>query len=105
MEAKYVTVYTTFSSKEEAKKIAKILISEHLAACANLVDKMESIYVWKDQLEESEEVVCFLKTTLSQSELLMQRLKELHSYDTPCIVVWPILMGDPDYLEWIRNSL
>ncbi|XDD47132.1 divalent-cation tolerance protein CutA [Leptospira sp. WS39.C2] len=101
----YVTVYSTFPSKEEAKAITKVLITEHLAACANLLDKMESIYVWNNQLEETSEVVCFLKTTLEKSETLMQRLKELHSYETPCILVLPILNGDKGYLDWIRNSL
>ncbi|ABZ93208.1 divalent-cation tolerance protein CutA [Leptospira biflexa] len=105
IEKNYVTVYTTFPSKEEAKKTAKIVISEQLAACANLIDKMESIYVWNNRLEESNEVVCFLKTTAEKSDSLMQRIKELHSYDTPCIVVWPILTGDKDYLDWIRKSL
>ncbi|TGL55988.1 divalent-cation tolerance protein CutA [Leptospira kemamanensis] len=104
-EFKYVTVYTTFPEKEEAKKIARIVISEQLAACANLVDKMESIYVWKDEIEESNEVICLFKTTKEKSEPLMQRIKENHSYETPCIVVWPILSGDVDYLDWIRKSL
>ncbi|MGV3666156.1 MAG: divalent-cation tolerance protein CutA [Leptospira bouyouniensis] len=105
IDIKYVTIYTTFPSKEEAKQTAKRVISEHLAACANLVDKTESIYVWNDVLEETNEVICFLKTTIEKSDSLMQRIKELHSYEVPCIVVWPILNGNLDYLDWIRKSL
>ncbi|EOQ96352.1 divalent cation tolerance protein, CutA1 family [Leptospira wolbachii serovar Codice str. CDC] len=101
----YYTVYVTFSSEEEAKKIAKIVVTERLAACANIFKGMDSIYVWKDVLEESTEVVCLYKTTKEKSELLMQRIKELHSYETPCIVLWPIVSGNPDYLDWVRNSL
>ncbi|EMY70764.1 divalent-cation tolerance protein CutA [Leptospira vanthielii] len=101
----YYTVYVTFSSEGEAKKIAKIVVTDRLAACANIVSGMDSIYIWKDVLEESKEVVCLLKTTSEKAELLMQRIKELHSYETPCIVLWPIVSGNPDYLDWIRNSL
>ncbi|MCW7464782.1 divalent-cation tolerance protein CutA [Leptospira levettii] len=105
IEIEYVTVYTTFPSKVEAKETAKILVTEKLAACANLIDQMESIYVWNEQLEESTEVVCLLKTTMEKSIPLMQRIRDLHSYETPCIVCWPVLKGNPDYLDWIRNSL
>ncbi|MBM9548973.1 divalent-cation tolerance protein CutA [Leptospira sp. 201903074] len=101
----FSTVYVTFSSEEEAKKIAKIVITERLAACANIVKGMDSIYIWKDLLEESKEVVCLFKTTSEKAELLMQRIKELHSYEIPCIVLWPIVSGNPDYLDWVRNSL
>lgn len=99
------TVYVTFSSDDEAKKIAKIVITERLAACANIVKGMDSLYLWKDVLEESKEVVCLFKTTREKSELLMQRIKEIHSYETPCIVLWPIVSGNPDYFDWVRNSL
>ncbi|GBF42772.1 divalent ion tolerance protein [Leptospira ellinghausenii] len=104
-EIEYVTVYTTFPSKAEAKETAKILVTEKLAACANLIDQMESIYVWNEQLEETTEVVCLLKTTMEKSEPLIQRIRDLHSYDIPCIVGWPILKGNPSYLDWIRKSL
>lgn len=101
----FSTVYVTFSSEEEAKKIAKIVVTEQLAACANIIKGMDSIYIWKEVLEESTEVVCLFKTTREKSELLMQRIKEIHSYETPCIVLWPIVSGNPDYLDWVRNSL
>lgn len=101
----YYTVYVTFSSEEEAKQIAKEVITERLAACANIIKGMESIYIWKDAMEESKETVGLFKTTKDKSETLMQRIKELHSYETPCIVLWPIVSGNPDYLDWVRNSL
>ncbi|MCW7469848.1 divalent-cation tolerance protein CutA [Leptospira kanakyensis] len=101
----YNTIYVTFASEEEAKQIAKKVVMERLAACANIIKGMESVYVWKGEIEESSETVCLLKTTKDKSDILMQRIKELHSYDTPCIVVWPIVSGNPDYLDWLRNSL
>ncbi|TGL87593.1 divalent-cation tolerance protein CutA [Leptospira congkakensis] len=100
----YYTVYSTFSSEEEAKQIAKQVVTERLAACANIIKGMDSVYIWNGEMEESSEIVCLLKTTKDKSELLMQRIKELHSYDVPCIVLWPIVSGNPYYLDWLRNS-
>ncbi|TGL44859.1 divalent-cation tolerance protein CutA [Leptospira perdikensis] len=101
----YNTVYSTFSSEDEAKKIAKQVVIERLAGCANIIKGMDSVYIWNGEMEESSEIVCLFKTTKDKSDLLMQRIKELHSYEIPCIVVWPIVSGNPDYLDWLRNSL
>ncbi|TGN04599.1 divalent-cation tolerance protein CutA [Leptospira bandrabouensis] len=101
----FSTIYVTFSSEEEAKKIAKVVVSERLAACANIIKSMDSIYIWNDVLEETTEMVCLFKTTKDKVGSLMQRIKELHSYETPCIVEWPIVSGNPNYLDWIRKSL
>ncbi len=101
----FCTVYVTFSREEEAKKITKQVIIERLAACANTIKGMDSVYIWKGEIEETSEIVSLFKTTKDKIEKLTQRIKELHSYDTPCIVVWPIVSGNPDYLDWIRNSL
>ncbi|PJZ46635.1 divalent-cation tolerance protein CutA [Leptospira brenneri] len=101
----YYTVYSTYATEDEAKKIAKQVVIERLAACANVIKGMESIYIWKETIEESMETVCLFKTTKEKLDHLMQRIKELHSYETPCIVVWPIVTADSDYLDWLRNSL
>lgn len=103
--SEYYTVYVTFASEEEAKQITKVVVTDRLAACANIIKGMQSVYIWNSVLEESEETVGLFKTTKDKSEVLVQRIKELHSYDTPCIVIWPIVSGNPDYLDWIRNSL
>ncbi|TGK85595.1 divalent-cation tolerance protein CutA [Leptospira bourretii] len=103
--SEYYTVYVTFASEEEAKQIAKVVVTDRLAACANIIKGMQSVYIWNSVLEESEETVGLFKTTKDKSKVLVQRIKELHSYDTPCIVIWPIVSGNPDYLDWIRNSL
>ncbi|MCW7494372.1 divalent-cation tolerance protein CutA [Leptospira sp. 2 VSF19] len=101
----FSTLYVTFPSEEEAKKIAKVVVTERLAACANIIKGMDSIYTWNEVLEEATEFVSLFKTTKDKVGLLMQRIKELHSYKTPCIVEWPIVSGNPDYLDWIRKSL
>ncbi|HEX9946431.1 MAG TPA: divalent-cation tolerance protein CutA [Allosphingosinicella sp.] len=96
-----VTVYATFSSEEEARRIARILIEERLAACANILGGCHSIYRWQSEVEEAEEVVALFKTRAGRAEALIARLAELHSYDVPAAVVWPIATAWPAYAGWV----
>ena len=102
MSAHYV--YITASDKAEALKIGRTLVEERLAACANVIDNMTSIYWWEGKIEESAEVVLIAKTKQELVESLISRVKELHSYSCPCIVSWPINAGNPDYLRWIEEE-
>jgi periplasmic divalent cation tolerance protein len=77
--------YTLVSNLEEAKKIAKILIQEKLAACVNILPSIVSIYEWKGQIEESNEVGLLIKCSLSNQENLVKRLQALHPYELPAI--------------------
>ena len=97
-----VTVYATFASDEEARRIARTLIEERLAACANILGACHSIYRWKGEIEESEEVAALFKTRAELAERLMARLAELHSYDVPAAVVWPISDALGDYADWVK---
>lgn len=99
-----ILFYITFSSASEAKNAAKSVIEEKLAACANILPKMTSIYEWEGKTEESEEVVLILKTKKGLEEQLITHIKDLHSYDCPCIVSLPIEGGNKDFLEWINNN-
>jgi len=98
-------VYVTVGNGEEASLIAKEVVKTKLAACANLLSNMSSFYFWKGELQEDKEVVLIFKTNESKLEPLIQKIKELHSYEVPCIVSLPIDSGNSDYLEWLRNSL
>ncbi len=98
-------IYVTTKDMEEATKIARTLVTEHLAACANIVPGMTSIYLWENKLQEEGEVLLFLKSNVSLVEKCIQRIKELHSYEVPCIVCYESKNGNPDYLDWVRNSL
>ena len=97
-------VYITASDKAEALKIGRTLVEERLAACANVIDNMTSIYWWEGKIEDSAEVVLIAKTKQELVESLISRVKELHSYSCPCIVSWPISAGNPDYLHWIDKE-
>ena len=97
-------VYMTAESFEEAKRIGQILVSQNLAACVNLLENMTSIYIWKDKLEEDQEVVIIAKTRKTLMPKLIETINSLHSYDCPCILELPIQGGNPEFLSWIESQ-
>lgn len=98
----FVTIYTTVPHPDEAKFIAQVVVSEKLAACANIVDGITSIYRWQGKIEEDQEISVLFKTSVDLVPKLTERIQELHSYECPCVVAWPILDGSPDYLAWLK---
>lgn len=97
-------VYITASSRDEASAIGRDVVNARLAACANVLGDITSFYWWNGTVKEDGEVPMILKTQDYLVERLTQRVKELHSYDCPCIVVVPIAGGNPEFLEWISNE-
>jgi len=97
----YITIFSTASNKEEAKKIANVLVKEKLAACVNIVDKIESVYEWQGEIQEESEVLMIIKTKSELFESLKKKIKELHSYEVPEIIALDIKDGSDDYLKWI----
>ncbi len=94
-------LYVTAASRDEAKKIGRAVVEERLAACANVIDGMESIYWWDGKLNEDREAVLILKTRADLVAAVVAKIKTLHSYSVPCVVALPILDGNPDYLRWL----
>jgi periplasmic divalent cation tolerance protein len=99
-----VTVYATFASEEEAARIARTLIEESLAACANLLAPCRSIYRWEGKIEDAAEHPALFKTTADRAEALIARLAELHSYEVPAAVVWPIDTAHTPYAQWVTTE-
>jgi periplasmic divalent cation tolerance protein len=99
-----VTVYATFASDEEARRIARALVEERLAACANILGPCHSVYRWQGAVEEAAEVAALFKTRADAAEKLIARLAELHSYDVPAAVVWPIETCLGRYGAWVREE-
>ena len=97
-------VYVTASSKDEALKIARAVVEERLAACANVFQPITSIYWWDGKLQEEGETSFILKTRADLVDALTQRVKALHSYTCPCVVALPVAAGNPDFLAWIDNE-
>ena len=97
-------VYVTAPTAEEARAIAKTIVSERLAACANILGAMESVYWWDGAVQSEPEVSFILKTKSELLERLIARVKALHSYDCPCVVALPIVAGNPNFLNWIDKE-
>jgi periplasmic divalent cation tolerance protein len=99
-----VTVYSTFPSDEEARRVARILVEERHAACANILGGCHSIYHWEDAIEEASEVSALFKTRADLADGLIARLAELHSYDVPAVVAWPVAAALEDYRRWVAQE-
>lgn len=98
-------VLTTAASAEEARQLGNALVEQRLAACATLFPSVRSIYRWNGKIESSDETMLLIKTTLDQLSLLEVRLSELHSYETPEILVLPVESSGRAYLDWLQASV
>lgn len=100
-------VYITTKNRSEAKKIGSALVEEKLAACANIIDNMESIYEWKGKIQTDKETVLIAKTTYGNISKLTKRVKELHSYEVPCVISINLSEqeGNEEYLDWLENTV
>ena len=101
----YIQVFTTTEKKEDAEKIANMLLEKRLAGCIQIVGPIESTYWWEGNVETAEEWLLFIKTRKNLYEELEKATKEIHPYETPEIIAMPIVTGSKDYLEWLRNEL
>lgn len=99
----YRLVYITAKDEEEANRIGKALVGEKLAACVN-IHPIRSIFRWQGEISQEDEVAILAKTRAELVDEVMSRVKELHSYEVPCIIVLPLEKGNPDFLEWISQS-
>ncbi len=97
-------VFVTAGSEDEAATIGQTLVEERLAACANIVPRIRSIYRWKGQIYDEQEFLIIIKTKTSQFEMLQDRVKKLHSYEVPEIISFPVSRGLPQYLEWVLEE-
>lgn len=97
-------VYVTAADKNEALSIGRDLVERRLAACVNVIEPMTSLYWWEGKVEQGDEAVLVAKTKTSLVETLIERVRDQHSYDCPCVVSWPIQQGNPAYLQWIENE-
>ena len=97
-----VLLYLTCANRDEVKTIARTLIDERLIACANILGKMTSVYRWEGTVVEDEEIAVLLKTRRDMAARATERVKELHSYDLPCVVGLPIQGGNLDFIGWLN---
>lgn len=100
----YVLLYVTTSSRDEAMAIGRAIVEERLAACANVLPGMSSIYRWQGTVEQADEAVLLLKTRAALADQATRRVVALHSYECPCVVALPLEAGNPSYLQWISEQ-
>lgn len=97
-------VYMTAGNREEARKIGRELVISKLVACVNILDNMNSIYMWDGKIQDDSEVVMIAKTTEKRLPELVEKVSSLHSYDCPCIVAIPVSGGNQAFLNWISEE-
>lgn len=99
-----VSVYAVFADQEEAERIGRIVVDERLAACVNILAPCRSIYRWDGAVEDADEIPAVMKTEGSQADALIERIASLHSYDVPCIAVWPVDKVLRSYADWVETA-
>jgi len=104
-ECEFLQVITTVETREDADRIARILVEGGLAACVQVVGPIESTYRWKGRIEKAGEMLCLIKTSRRLYPDLERAIRAAHRYETPEIIALPILQGSEDYLDWLRGSL
>ncbi len=97
-------VLCTAGSEDEARKIARHLVEQRLAACVNIVPHIESIYRWQGKVESSAEWLLLIKTTAEKFSEVLDAIRQLHSYELPECISIDIDDGSAAYLEWIDQS-
>jgi periplasmic divalent cation tolerance protein len=98
-----VSVYMTAGSDEEAQRVASALIESRLAACVNILGSIRSVFYW-DGVQQEQEVALIAKASRADFEALNAKVREVHSYDCPCVVAWPIVEGDGEFVQWIGEE-
>jgi len=103
---KYVVVLVTCGSRAEAQRIAREVVSQRLAACANMLEiPVYSVYRWKGKVENAREFLLLIKTSARRLPALEAEVRRLHSYDVPEFIALPIVAGSPAYLRWLRDCV
>ena len=97
--------YITAPNKKEAGRIAKKLLDKRLIACANVINKVDSYFVWKNKIQNSKEIIICGKTTSKNQKKIIKVVKSIHSYSVPCIIFFDIKNGNKDFLKWIEQSV
>jgi periplasmic divalent cation tolerance protein len=95
---------STFPERETAQRISNQLVTEKLAACANIFPAIESIYRWKDKIETGNETLVFFKLSEDRQSAFQEKLRSLHPYEVPEIIFVPVSNGLPEYLRWVADS-
>jgi periplasmic divalent cation tolerance protein len=100
-----VLLLTMAGNEAEARKIARELVERQLAACVNIIPRIESVYRWEGKVETAEEYMLVIKTINAHTAEVQGAIGELHSYDLPECIVISMEDGSAEYLKWIEDSV
>jgi len=100
-----IAVFLTAANREEARRLAEMLVDRRLAACVQIIPEMESVYRWQGKTERQTEVLLIAKTLSGKFAELETEVRQVHSYETPEIVAVPLVAGSGPYLDWLSASL
>jgi periplasmic divalent cation tolerance protein len=103
MRCEYSIIISTFTDIDSAKKTAKLLVEQRLAACVQMFP-IESVYLWKDEIQNEVEIIVFIKSKTAMFEKIAATIKAHHPYEVPEIIQTPITDGLPEYLKWLADN-
>ena len=104
MSEKVLLALSTFPDRETARDISNELVTKKLAACANILPAVESIYRWKEKIESGNETLVLFKLSEDRQSAFQEKLRSLHPYEVPEIIFIPISSGLPEYLRWVIEN-
>ena len=102
---KVVVALCTCPDDPTARLMAAALVKERLATCVNRVSGIASTYFWDGRLQDESEILLIIKTSALRVAELQSRLKELHPYELPELIVLPVIGGNEAYLQWVREGV
>jgi periplasmic divalent cation tolerance protein len=100
----FLQINSAAPTREEAERIAAVLVERRLAACVHILGPVQSVYRWHGALERAEEWLCVVKTRSEQFGAVASAIRELHSYECPEIIATAIVAGSADYLAWLAEQ-
>ncbi|HEX8649259.1 MAG TPA: divalent-cation tolerance protein CutA [Pyrinomonadaceae bacterium] len=100
-----IVVLMTAASREEAARLAEMLVGARLAACVQIMPEMESIYHWQGSVHRDPEVLLLAKTTQANFDELEREVRALHSYEMPEVIALPVTAVSAPYLEWLTSTV
>jgi periplasmic divalent cation tolerance protein len=100
-----IVILCTSASPEEAERIARHLLEEHVAACVNVLPLQRSFYWWQGAIDSSAEYLLLIKSSAALFPAVEQAIRRMHSYEVPEVLALPVLAGSADYLTWLRANL
>ena len=104
LASQVVVVLVTCPSPAVARRLARRLVADRVAACVNLVPSVESTFRWQGKIERCRETLLIIKTTAAGFERLRRAILRLHPYDVPEIIALPVVAGHPPYLRWVGSA-